>query len=634
MVSITQDQDGPKLRFVGSPDRDAADQPEAQHWVRWVTGPAALVRRMFRVGAVLCLTGLCVAVMTGVIARYVLDSPLYWTDDLATACLVWLTFLIVGPALHDNQLPSIHISISWLPQRGQTAWLLARDLITMVIGVLLALSGWDFARQVMHTPEINLPISEGVIYASFAIGGLGTVIELVARLATKCRAWYEFVGWLAVVAVVSFESTQLLPVTDNAALVVTVTLFVLLFLGLPLWLALTGSVLVGVLLGTTLPTSVIADHAAVGVIKEVLLAIPLYMLAGVLLHVTGLARSLVDFAESLVGWVRGGLGLTDILASSIFADMSCSANADAAAVGRVMIPQMIERGYAPATAAAIQSSAASLGILIPPATSLILYSSVTLVSVGTLFEAAVIPAIGVACTLAFVAYISGRRNGAPRGAAFSPKVAATTFVAALPALGTIAVILGGVLGGIVTAPESGVLAVTYTLLIATVMRAWPERPFRALYECLQEASIQTGRVASIIAGATAIGWILTLVDMPTKIVNFIARFCDTPIEGLIAINVIFLLFHLFMDAGPTILVVTPIILPLAVDLHINLVQLAITICVNSGIGMVLPPVGLLSYLTAGIAGVPVQKVFRAVLPYVAMLFADLALLIAFPVLTT
>jgi len=290
-----------------------------------------------------------------------------------------------------------------------------------------------------------------------------------------------------------------------------------------------------------------------------------------------------------------------------------------------MIPQMISHGYPPRFAAAVRAAGGTLGLLFPTSAAPIIYSSVTNVPIASLFAAAIVPALTVSGIFMIVNALMSRRLGLTPTTRFVAGDVLPAFGRAILPLFAVVIIIGGILGGVFTPTESGVVAVAYALLVAlTTTRALR---WRAVPVLLIEASVNTARVTSILAGAMAVGWLLALSGIPQTISAALLHSVSSSVVGMLVINLIFLIVHTVMEAAPSIVVVTPILLPAIAALHINPIQLGVLIVLNSGVGMILPPMGILTYLTASIAKVRAGPVFRTVLPYAVALILVLLLVL-------
>ena len=497
--------------------------------------------------------------------------------------------------------------------------------MSLAVAMLMAVYGFRLAYGVAALPTPALAISAAWFPLAVGSGGALLVAQLVAKIVARTRSPVLAGGLAAAGALLAVGVSLLPPGLGPVGVAAAIAFIALSVLGVPIALALAGAAFVGVADSGLAGLGAVARQLSEGVNSFLLLAIPFFMLTGVVMSSGGLAERLVTFAQALVGWMRGGLAQVDIVVSAIFADISGSAVGDAASVGGVLIPQMIRRGYPPRFAAAVQAAGGTLGLLFPPATALIVYSSVTDVPISSLFAAAMVPALIVSAAFMVVNAMMARRLGLTPEAKFSAREIPAAFARAILPLFAIVIIIGGILGGVFTPTKSGVVAVAYSLLVA--LAATRSLRLGTVPGLLVDASVGTARVTSILAGAMGVGWLLALTGIPQAISSALLDNITDPIVGMLAINLIFLIMHTVMEAAPAIIVVTPILLPAISSLHIDPIQLGIAIMINSGIGMILPPMGILTFLTASIAKVASGEVFRAVLPYAAALIVVLLLVV-------
>lgn len=567
-----------------------------------------------------------------VFCRYVLNASLSWSEELTRLLFVWLTFLGFGLAAQRGALPTIFVLGEHVSNAKSASALIAtRDVMSLAVAMLMAVYGFKLASAVAEIPTPAIGLSTAWFPLAVGTGGAMLVLQLANKSVTRTgslRSGSIYVLAAALVAV----GIGLLPSGLAPAGAVTAAVFLgLSLLGVPIALSLAGAAFIGLADFGLANLQAITRELAEGINSFLLLAIPFFMLTGVVMSSGGLAQRLVAFAQALVGWMRGGLAQVDIVVSAIFADISGSAIGDAASIGGVLIPQMVRHGYPPGFAAAVQAAGGTLGLLFPPATSLIIYSSVANVPISSLFSAAVGPGLIVVAVFMAVNLLMSRRLGLRPAAAFDLLMVPKAFAAAVLPLLAIVIIIGGILGGVFTPTESGVVAVAYSLLVALAMTR--SLRWRAVPHLLVEASVNTARVTSILAGAMALGWLLTLTGIPQAISGVLLAKVSDATAGLLLINLIFLAMHTVMEAAPAIVVVTPILLPAIASLHIDPIQLGVLIMINSGIGMILPPMGVLTFLTASIAEVRSGSVFRAVAPYAAALVLVLLLVLLLPGLT-
>jgi C4-dicarboxylate transporter DctM subunit len=359
-----------------------------------------------------------------------------------------------------------------------------------------------------------------------------------------------------------------------------------------------------------------------------LLAIPFFMLTGAIMDAGGVSRRIIDFSQALVGFMRGGIGQVTIVASMFFADLSGSATADTAAIGSVMIPGMVKQGYSRAFAVALQSAAGSLGLLSPVSMSMLVYAYTANVSVGTMFVAGIVPMLLVVVSFMLVNYVTAVRQNYTAVEAFSAARLWTTFRQAIWALLTPVIILGGILGGVFTPVEAGVVAALYvTLVSAFIFKSLKLSHFR---EILTRTAINTTRVSFLLGLAFVLGRYLIEAQIPLHVANSFLAVTTSAFVLLILINLFLLAAHTVLETISSIAVVIPVFLPLVVQMHIDPVVFGVIVLVNSAIGINLPPIGFCLFTAASIGGVSVEKATRAILPFIFALAVDLLLIIVFP----
>jgi tripartite ATP-independent transporter DctM subunit len=397
---------------------------------------------------------------------------------------------------------------------------------------------------------------------------------------------------------------------------------VLLWIGLPVVFAMGLATAVTLLLlmpaEPTLTT--IAQQMAVGIDSFSLVAIPFFVLAGQLMNRGGIARRLIVFANALVGRLPGGLAYVNIVAAMLFGAISGSAVAAASAIGGTMAPQMAKGGIPKPFGAAVNVSSATTGLLIPPSNILIVYSLASGgVSVTALFLAGYLPGILLGlCLMAVVALMS--RGLAPaRAEAASMAETGRAFLAALPSLLLVGVVILFIVAGICTATEAAAIAVVYTLALCLL---YGEMRMAGLWSALREAGTTTAVVLMLIGASMAMSWLLSVERIPQATAAALLATSDSTFVILLFINVLLLLVGMFMDMTPAVLIFTPIFLPVVTQLGLDPVHFGIILVLNLCIGLCTPPVGSVLFVGCSVAGVSIGAAGRALLPfYVAMVAA-------------
>lgn len=359
-------------------------------------------------------------------------------------------------------------------------------------------------------------------------------------------------------------------------------------------------------------------------LKFVLLAIPLYVLAGELMNTSGVTNRIFNFAHAMFGHVRGGLGHVNVIGSMIFAGMSGSAAADAAGLGRVEIKAMVEGGYRPAFAAAISATSSVIGPIIPPSIGLVLYGAIAEVGVDWLFLAGFVPGVllGIALMIAIYIQVLLGREDCPLTPFPGFAVLGRRFIAAAPAIASPIIIVGGMVSGVFTPTEAGVIAVALALGLGMAYR---DLTWSGLSDSLMRAVRGTASIMFILATVSCFAWVLTVEKAPDRVAELLLSLTTEKWILMLLILATLLFLGLFETASANLLIVAPILVPIAPQLGLDLVHLGVTLVFALVIGNVTPPVGVCLFIVQDITRLPLGVIVRATLPYlVAMIVALLA----------
>jgi tripartite ATP-independent transporter DctM subunit len=348
-----------------------------------------------------------------------------------------------------------------------------------------------------------------------------------------------------------------------------------------------------------------------------LLAIPLFILAGGLMDTSGISLRLVNMANSLVGFVRGGLAMVTVVATMIQSEISGSSVADAAAIGNVVIPAMEKRGYSRTLSAAIVSNAASAAILIPPSIPMIIYAWMAEVSVAKLFFAGFLPGFIACGAMMALCYYYARKYNLPVEQGFSLRAVGRSTIHAFWALMIPIVIWGGIFLGIATATEVAALAVLAALLIGVFI--YRELPIRELHRILQDSVSQTAVVMLIVASSAVLGWYLTSEQIPQKFARMILETTSNKYLILLFLNLFFFVAGMFLHSAAAIILIVPIVMPLIRQIGVDPIHFGIIVTINLGVGQQTPPVATVLFTTAAIARVSFWDVFKQGWPFTAVL---------------
>ncbi len=351
-----------------------------------------------------------------------------------------------------------------------------------------------------------------------------------------------------------------------------------------------------------------------------LMAVPFFITMGVLMGTGGISDKLIALANSLVGWMRGGLAMVNIVASYFFGGISGSASADTASLGSILIPMMVDQGYDSDFSTAVTITSSCEGLLVPPSHNMVIYATTASgISVGALFMAGYIPGAILALSLMIGSYIISVKRNYPKGAPL------------FWALAAILIVVVGVVGGVFTATESAAIAVVYSLFVSVFIYrglSW-KGVWKSLDTCVETLAI----VLILIATSAAFGYCLTTLHVPAKAAMLIKSVSDNPIVIALMLNAILLVLGCIMDMAPIILIATPILLPVAQSIGINPIQFGIMVILNCGIGLLTPPVGAVLFIGSAVAKLPMEKVVKATLPFYLCMIVTLLLLTFVPALS-
>lgn len=414
---------------------------------------------------------------------------------------------------------------------------------------------------------------------------------------------------------------------------------------IPIGFALAGASLITLYLMTNNNLAIGAQRIVAGIIPYPLLAVPLFILAGGLMNVGGISKRLLGLADAIVGRLSGGLAHTNILSSVFFGGLSGSSVADVSSLGRVLIPAMKERNYTASYAAAVTAASAIVAPILPPSITLILYGVVTGTSIGQLFFAGIVPAIIYMAVLMGTVLLTVKRRGFDKAssATVDPKEIGRTptedipallpaFLRAIPALMLPVLILVGIRGGIFTPTEAAGMAVAYSVLIGALV--YRELTPGKVVEAMKDSIVLIGLILLVMASAQLYSWALTSGGVPQAIAGALVEVSQSPVVILLLINVLLLVVGMFIEANAAIIILIPILFPVAMELGIDPLHLGVVIVVNMGLGLVTPPVGLNLMLASEIAEVDMFQGAKAIWPFLLSGLLVLMLLTFVPALTT
>jgi tripartite ATP-independent transporter DctM subunit len=584
--------------------------------------------------AALVLAEVCI-LFTGVIFRYVLDNPLVWTDELASALFLWLVMLGSVIALRRGQ----HMRLSALSRWVSPAWqarldsLAAMFVALFVLEIIVPAADYTSAQWAIITPTLQIHDSYRV--AAILVGSVLMLAVALLRLARAARPREAAIS-LGVVVVLGLILWAAAPALEaignyNLAIFFGVMVGALVAIGCPIAFAFGVATMSYLALVTSVPLSIVVTRMDEGMSSLILLAVPLFVFLGLLIEMTGLARVLVTLMASLVGHLRGGLSYVLLGAMYLVSGISGSKAADMAAVVPVLFPEMRRRGMRDGDLIGLLATSGAMAETIPPSIVLITIGAVTGVSIAGLFAAGLLPALIGAIALAFTAFLRAKGNVGRELRRAPLREVLRAFVVAVPALVLPLLIRWAVVAGVATATEVSTIGIVYTVLIALLV--YRHFDWRRLWPVLVETAALSGAILMILGTATAMAWALTQSGFAGELAATMAEVPGHAI-GFMAISVVvFVMLGSILEGIPAIVLFGPLLFPIAGELGINLIHYAIVVVLAMGLGLFMPPLGVGFYTACAIGDVPPDKAMHACWPYVGALFCALVIVALVPALS-
>ena len=409
-----------------------------------------------------------------------------------------------------------------------------------------------------------------------------------------------------------------MPNTTVATAMLSIMFFGFIFLRMPIAYAI-GVASVITMIYLQLPLMQVVQLMVKGVFSFSLMAVPFFIVSGEIMGKGGISDKLIELSDALVGWIRGGLAMVNIVASLFFGGISGSSAADTASLGTILIPMMVKQGYDDDFSTDVTMASSVEGILIPPSHNMVIYSTVAgSVSVGRLFLAGFAPGVCLGIVLMIYSYYISVKRNYPKGTPFNVKHLLKTAGSAVWGMFTVMIVVVGVVAGIFTATESAAIAVDWSLIVSFFI--YRKMNFKDFWQVLENALNTLAIVLILISTSSAFGWLLTYLKVPAMISGAILGFTTNKYLILIMMNILMLIFGTMMDMSVIILVLTPILLPIATQIGIDPVHFGVIMITNLGIGLVTPPVGSTLFIGAAISKIPLERLSKSMLPfYVCML---------------
>jgi C4-dicarboxylate transporter DctM subunit len=601
-------------------------------WGRSLVALSDAVDRACTFASVIATVGFAIVMLLGVFFRYVLNDSLAWADEIALVIFNWAILLAIASGyLHDK-----HVNMDLLVRKLPPAWASGAAVLAeaLALGYLVSLtvSGiqvlpltsemhTDALRWPLIIPSLAIPVACLIMDLHWARRNLASGIGATAAVKLLIAGLFLFLVILPI--------GQYVPLTGPLrAAVLLAALFGPMLIGVPVALSLGFMATFYIGAFGDAPFDVGAMQIYNGLNLLALMAIPLLILAGKLMHEAGIARHMVNFAQVLVGRVRGGLGASNVVASFLFGDISGSNVSDTAAIGSLMIPQMKQRGYRPDFCAALQGTAGTLGTMAPLSITILLYASATNTSVSRLAAATILPAFLLAGSFMLVALVHARRHDYPRE--YVPREMVLPYIArALPGLFSLVLLAGGILGGVFTPAEVGAVLLIYVLILSFFYgTAQPKR----LYDAVVQANYISGMVLFMASTSSFLGFVLTRDLVSERMVDFVTQLSTNRLVVVALVSLVFIILGMILEPPAMIFGFLPSFMPLLNKVGVDVVYWGVLFCTNMGLGCIIPPVALNLFVAMRLAEVSYEDAVRATMPFIAIMLIDLAIMAVFPMI--
>jgi tripartite ATP-independent transporter DctM subunit len=594
----------------------------AEEVLRWVTEVPA---------AILLVVEFSLLLM-GVIARYAFHRPMYWVDELATTLFLWLNMFGAAIALRRSE----HMRLTAFVQRASPSW---RNWIESAVMVVVA----TFLVQ-MLVPSTEYLISEAAITmpalqisaaysVSAVLAGIALMLVIILLRLVRTGSLRTCLSAVALVGGVSLLAVFAQPILArlgnlNLILFFLVLVGVFVSSSVPIAFAFGVATLSYLSLTTSMPLVVVVGRMTEGMSTLVLLAVPLFVLLGLLIEMTGITMALIDFIAALIGHVRGGLGYVLLIAMYFVSGISGSKAADMAAVAPVLFPEMKRRGWADGELVGMLSAAGAMGETIPPSLVVIIIGSVVGVSIADLFTGGLLPAAIAALAMAVIVFVRSGQERAPAMERATFSVILKKFFIAIPALILPFLVLGAVIEGVATATEVSTVGIAYAVLIGSIV--YRRFDWRRVYPILVETASLSGAILLIIATATAMAWALTQSGFSNSLVKLMTAVPGGRGGFLAASVILFVLLGSFLEGVPALVLFGPLLFPVSRLMGVHDVHYAMVVILGMGVGLFSPPFGVGFYAACAIGKVSPDQAMSRVFPYMLAVFAALIVVAAIP----
>ncbi len=590
---------------------------------------AGIAIRLLEWTAATLLIGIALVVTMQVVCRYLLKDLPPWSEELSRYLFIWSVFIGACVALFRRAHVGIDSVVSRLPGNARRFMESVVMVLVATFALFLSYLGVLIVQQMSGSYSTTMHFSMGWVFGAFPVAGFIFAV-FQGHTAYRRGAWATTAAAALAVAALSavvWAIGEYVDVSSGVLILMLVGVVILLIMiHTPISIAIGLGCIVYLVARGGISLSIVPITIMGGMDSFVLLAVPLFILVGELMNTGGITERLVTFARALVGHMRGSLGISTVLGEYIFSGISGASVADVSAIGSVLIPAMRQGGYKPEQAVSIVASASAMGMLVPPCIPMVVLANLTNLSVAGLFVAGFLPAACMALPLIVLIYVQATRQNIPLERKQSAREVIVAFKRAILPLLTPAIILGGILGGIVTPTEAGMIGVIYALILGLFV--YRELRWRQLMPIFVNTASLTGMILLLVGTATLLSWIFAAERVPNLLAHSILQLSSSSVPFLLITVAVLVVFGAFLEGLPALIIFTPILFPIMSNFDIAPLHYGIIMITALGIGLFQPPIGIGFLIACALGKVNVESATRAYTPYFIVLLAG-ALLVAF-----
>jgi C4-dicarboxylate transporter DctM subunit len=565
-----------------------------------------------------------------VISRYVFNSSLYWSEEMARILFIWISFLGAVLGLRYKA----HVNVGSFMRRfspgTQTGVFAVVSFLIFYYLLYLIRVGFDVAKVTSGTLTPALQISYNFIHIIVPIAAGLMVAHLFGQF---CQMKWKLTALTGIISIFIMIGLYLVFGGGRFSggiltVMICVCIAVLIMAGMPIAFSVGSASTLFLVLYEKIPSLITQTRMVGGIDSFPLLAVPFFVLAGELMNIGGITKRLVALARVMVGHIRGGLGMVVVVGEYFFSGISGSTAADVSAIGSLLIPAMQKAGYRSEAAASIVSAATAMGILVPPCILMVILGGITGISVGALFMGGFLPAMVIALCIMILIYLQAVRMNLPVEDRPSFKDIFKAVIGAIIPLLLPIIIFGGILSGAATATEVSVAAVIYGAIVGLFV--YKEIKIEQMIPILVRTAIITGTVMFLVGTTSVFSWILSVNQVPQIVGGLVSRSSSSPLVFLLLSNLAFIILGAILEGLPAMLILIPIFLPFTAQFGINQLHFGILAIASMGIGLFLPPIGMGIYIACTFAKIDIGKVIIPFMPYLIVLLIGLLIISAFP----